>query len=29
MLETIGTVVVVYVVVGFLINLAAGRKIIP
>lgn len=29
MLETIGTVVVVYIVAGFIINLAAGRKIIP
>lgn len=29
MLATIGTVLVVYIVVGFLINLAAGRKIVP
>ena len=29
MLETIGTCLVVYMVIGFLINLSAGRKIIP
>ena len=29
MLEAIGTMLVVYIVVGFVINLMAGRKIIP